>query len=614
MQFPRFVMVLLWCALLTGPLAAKDDWVKVSTPNFVLYTSGGEGSAKRTVLYFERIRTFFLQSMNLSSNSDQPVRIIGFRNDKEFEPFRPTEFASAYYTQNSGRDTIVLGRIGAERYETAVHEYMHLLVRNTGADFPPWLNEGLAEMYSTLQPIGKQVQVGQLPMGRMQALETLKWIPLERLLEVRRGDPEYGLKEHAGAFYAESWALVHLLNLHPDYYPRMPEFLTEVLAGRDGAKAFRKVYNQKPDEVEKTLRAYIRQTSFLVLNHDIQLERSSEEPIVEPASDLDTRLILAGLLAGQQGKADEAAERLEALAAEYPQSPEVAEAQGYVAWRGREAAEATAHFERAAELGGANPKMYRDLAGLSRGSRDLDFQIRMLKKSLELDPGHMESRRILGHLYIHDQQWANGVIELNKVTKVKTNEEAFVLHQARAFAYFHLNDVEQAEKLAKLARKHSDNLQQTAQLELLLNAIARMKDDTSGTVAAASLLDPRPPPSTSEDFEKPILERRDFPEGGREVPVDLIPEQPRYAGMLVQFDCLGEQAKLHVDGDGGRRVFALIDPMNVLIKRNGEAAPDVSFTCGPQAGRPIEVTYAEPEAGIEEASVISLDFLDALPE
>lgn len=614
----RMLVPPLLALLAAAPVAAADEWTKVTSENFELYTSGGEGSAKRTLRYFEQIRQFFLDTMSIRRKSDQPVRIVGFRNDKEFAPFRPTEFASAYYTQSNGRDTIVLGDIGAERHETAVHEYLHLLIRNTGVDFPPWLNEGFAELYSTLQPVAKKMQVGGLPMGRLIALERLKWIPVERLLTVQHGDPEYGRKQHAGAFYSESWALVHMLNLDERFRGKVDVFLETLVRLGDGAKAFKKVYGMSPDEVEKTLNGYVRQNSFMVLNFDIRLTKDLDEPTVAPASDLETRLILAGLLAGQREKLSEAADQLRALVEEYPDSADAAETMGYVAWRQSSAAEAVPYFERAAELGATNPKMYRDLAALSRGSHEVGFQIRMLEKALELEPDHSDSRRILGHLYIRDEQWSKGIITLNQVTQVKTNEEAFAMNMARSYAYYRVKDLDESEKVAKMARGFTDDAGQRAQVERMLETIARTRDHKAAADAAAALPSVQPLSDDAEGaFERPELARNlpppPPPGFEREVPVELRKQQPTAEGKLTLFECLGAQAQLHLESEGQMRTFALLDPMNVVIKRNGEPAPDVSFTCGPQQGQAVRVTYAEPESGKGAGNVLMLDFLDTLP-
>ena len=52
---------------------------------------------------------------------------------------------------------------------TAVHEYTHLLIRHMELKLPVWLNEGIAEVYSTLRPLAGKVAVGNVPEGRAGA-------------------------------------------------------------------------------------------------------------------------------------------------------------------------------------------------------------------------------------------------------------------------------------------------------------------------------------------------------------------------------------------------------------------------------------------------------------
>ena len=44
------------------PLAAADQWVKLTTPHFELYTTAGEKKGREAILYFEQVRNFFLQA------------------------------------------------------------------------------------------------------------------------------------------------------------------------------------------------------------------------------------------------------------------------------------------------------------------------------------------------------------------------------------------------------------------------------------------------------------------------------------------------------------------------------------------------------------------------
>src|SRR5438270_14061952 len=101
----------------------------------------------------------------------------------------------------------------SESLPLAVHELTHLMVHQLGLDLPPWLNEGLAELYSNLEPTGSKIRVGRDIPSRMRTLAEEKWIDLRSLLAVDHNSPIYNEKSRAGIFYAESWKLVHMLHL-----------------------------------------------------------------------------------------------------------------------------------------------------------------------------------------------------------------------------------------------------------------------------------------------------------------------------------------------------------------------------------------------------------------
>src|SRR5262249_14191709 len=145
--------------------------------NFEMYTTAGERSARDTVRFFEQIHSFFAQTMPAALEKPLPVRIVAFNSAKEYEPYNINEFAIAYYHGTADCDYIVMSHTGAETFPIAVHEYVHLVVRHANMRLPPWLNEGIAELYSTLRPMGDKILVGSLVAGRHRALLSDKWIP-----------------------------------------------------------------------------------------------------------------------------------------------------------------------------------------------------------------------------------------------------------------------------------------------------------------------------------------------------------------------------------------------------------------------------------------------------
>ena len=161
--------------------AGAEQWLKLKSSHFELYTTAGEKKGREAILYFEQVQDFFsrARSSNAKLISDASIRIIAFRSEKEFKPYRINESAAAYYLNGYDRDYIVMGSITANNYPGAVHEFTHLLLKHAGIELPIWFNEGLAELYSTLKPVGKKVAIGEVIPGRYYFMQENKWLTLE---------------------------------------------------------------------------------------------------------------------------------------------------------------------------------------------------------------------------------------------------------------------------------------------------------------------------------------------------------------------------------------------------------------------------------------------------
>ena len=209
--------LIILMAAVVCPLFAATEWLKLTSSNFEMYSTADDKDARRTLEYFEQVRDFFMRVKSQQVTTRLPVTLVVFKNQKEYRPYSPHETAAAYYMGDEHRDYIVMGGAGQEQYPVAVHEYMHLLVRHSGLKMPVWLNEGMAEVYSTLKPLGGKILVGTPPQNRAYPLSQQKWIPIDRLLAVAHDSPEYNEKNRTGLFYAESWLLTHMLMLDNKY-------------------------------------------------------------------------------------------------------------------------------------------------------------------------------------------------------------------------------------------------------------------------------------------------------------------------------------------------------------------------------------------------------------
>ena len=569
----RFALALVVGAVLSP---AAETWTRVQSSHFELFTTAGEKRGREAILYFEQVRSFFLTILK-GSATPLPVRIIGFSSEKEYRLYRPSEFAAAYYLGGHDRDYIVMGSLGQERFPVAVHEYIHLLIRHSGLKLPIWLNEGLAELYSTMKPVGKKVQVGDLIPGRFQTLLREKWLPLATLTRVDHDSPLYNEKDRAGMLYAESWALVHMLWLDENYRPEFGKLVQALHAGLAPADAFQKTYSVPMEQVEKALQTYLRGNRFYAAVFDVKLEKSAEQPEVSPAEPLDIGLSLAHLRGG--GKSDaESAAMYEELAAKHSDRPEPVEALGYMALRSRDDKKAIAHMARASELGSKDPKMYWDYAVLLQSHANQKAQMRAaLEKTLELNPNQIEARLMLGYHLIAEHDYRKALNYLRQIKSV-TKEQAPVLFRSLAYASAQVGDREQAitaaKRLVELVKP-----EEKEDAERLLRFVSRNPEEDAPVVVSRA-------PRASVEPSPPVIESKPVP----------TPQSPSIAGKLQHVECLGKQARLVLAVNGRPVRFLVDDPAAVQIR--GREGISVEFTCGPQKSQQVVIEY-EPQDNLK---------------
>lgn len=591
----------LLCAILVfslqGCLAAADQWIKLATPHFELYTTAGERKGREAILYFEQVRSFFLEASESKHVSEFPVRIVAFRGETQYQPYHINEFAIAYYTHGKNRDYIVMQDIASEHYPVAIHEYTHLVIEHAGLNPPPWLNEGLAELYSTLTPVGKKAAVGDIIPGRSQMLLTNKWIPLDVLTSADRRSPLYNERNHAGMFYAESWALTHMLYFSPAYRPKFATFLAAASSGKTADEACWTVFGRRLADVEMELRQYLRRDRFYRAVYDIKLEKSAEDPDVSDASAFESGMVLADLLAITH-RPKEALSAYQQLAASNPDKPDVEESLGYLAWQSGDSQAARIHFQKALAAGTKNAQMCYDYAMLSRyGSDAAKNASPAFQRALELKPDYPEARLQFGLMLVNTRDYPQAIAQLGQIKKVDA-EQAQWLFAALAFAYFETGDKGNARANAELAKKWAKTPEQMERARAILEALdpKKMVAQTAAPGQEAvprirraparnefQVVEPDPPAAN------PFVEKED--------------KMSRVEGTAQRLDCSGKTARFHVLVGKTAMIFEIPDPDRVLIKHSDEMKHE--FACGAQGSYKVAVDYAVlPDAKRGVAGVV----------
>jgi tetratricopeptide (TPR) repeat protein len=408
------------------PRASSERWDRVDTPRFTLFTNGGAPLARRIGLRLERLAEVLEQTtQGLEIRSRVPTYIYVFEDDASFEPYRTTfngkpAQVDGFFVGSTDANYLALHAASMDRaFQAVQHEFMHFVLGNTVGDrLPTWLDEGLAEFYSTFRSAGKEADIGLVVDHHAAQLTRTREEPLSRMFAMGQNSPDYHVGERQGAFYAQSWAFVHFLRLG-DPNARFAAFLTRLRKGADPIGAFTAVYGSNLDSLDREFSAYIRRPSIpyrkLTFERDFDAISTREERM----SRAEVLVRLGDLLAHDRSRrAEDAEEHFEAALRLDPDNASALAGLGRLMERRGRAAAADSSFGRAIALGprDAAPYLLAAEAWFERwhsSARSIEVQdstpalLAAARKVLELGsataPGHPELGAAFGKTFIADR-------------------------------------------------------------------------------------------------------------------------------------------------------------------------------------------------------------------
>jgi tetratricopeptide (TPR) repeat protein len=429
----------------------------LATPHFAIFTTNRNNGGKDVLELLETARLFFESTGWAPKHLKQPIDILAFGSDKEFDSYRINPGAFAFYQPTREGDFVVMRSLEPEHYSVVVHEYTHYVVGHAGLTLPLWLNEGLADFYSTLECRKAQVVVGTPPLRRGDTLQRERWIDWATLAAVDQHSPYYRQPDKMLLFYAQSWAMVRMLALDPDYAPALPSFLAAVSAGASTEAALSATYHKTlPElgrEVEQTVGSKRLEPRLL----DVDARPGPLQTAEVADAGRQAEFALADVLAANPRTLDEAKAQLEALAAKYPDDPHTQETLGFIALRAGGASAAEQHFALAVSAHSKDPDVLFELAHLkiAEGGHG-DEAIDLLQRALAADPGHYNARVELGFAAANNKRFDVAVEALEGIAKPKP-EHVYAVSYTLAFCLAELHQAPRARFFAEKARKTAAN-------------------------------------------------------------------------------------------------------------------------------------------------------------
>src|SRR5262245_2035698 len=267
-----FLAVAVVLALTSAASAADGRWTIVRGQTMTVV---GDQPAETLRNIAARLERFRIGVSGLIPNAARPlpvptvVFVFGTRN--AIQPFLPLAKngrpvpLSGYFHRDADVNYIALSLEGFdESLPIIFHEYTHLLLRNAVRAVPVWLNEGLAEYYSTftMSDDGAKADAGRPIVPHVRLLRE-RYMPIADLIEVDASSQFYDEAARRSIFYAEAWALTHYLMIEvPDGPTQINQYVADIARGRRPGDAFFDAFGMTPQKFDEQLRRYVAHPTF----------------------------------------------------------------------------------------------------------------------------------------------------------------------------------------------------------------------------------------------------------------------------------------------------------------------------------------------------------------
>lgn len=404
---PAIQDILLWVRILLFviPLAAASPtWYRFHSGAWELSTDAGERRGEellaRLVESYPLLRVAASELGAAPETPPRKVRVLLFRSGRDFDPFRRGEANRGLHLSGAEGDWILLPDSGGDTLRAARHELVHLMLRHARRAEPPrWLEEGLADYYSTLEYSGGRLRLGKAPAAHARLLQNQAWLEAPRLMTLRPGEDGAADARTAGLFYAQSWALVRWMMLEGGGSAKVAAFLSALAAGHDQGSAFQETYGVPlPAGIERARLLLERLQADAA--PDVRPVAASVAPVSIrreplPAPLPEAMRVEAMLDAGLEREAERLARE---TARKHPASGAAETMLGAVALRKADYETARSHLERAIALGGAGARTQFEYAMLVRDTKGPDALVEQsLRQAVASEPGFAEAWLVLGN-------------------------------------------------------------------------------------------------------------------------------------------------------------------------------------------------------------------------
>ncbi len=373
----------------------RDRWIELATQNFTFFSNAGERATRHVALDLEELRAVLTEISDLDDSSPLPIYVYVFKNDRAFTPYkmlyrgRPAA-TTGYFLQRDHANYIAIdGGSHTDASAIVYHEFVHYYSATNLPEMPVWFEEGLAELYQTFEADATTARIGIPIDHHLLRLKTSPIMPLDQLFAVDHASPDYNEEDRKGAFYAQSWALVHYLMIGSEQRrAETRRFIGWLQEGVGVDDAFNRAYSTDPAGLQPEFRRYLDRTMYPYLQVAVSPKVETSNT-VKRMTHAEVLFRLGDLLAQQVPPRPEVESYLAAAVQHDPSQSEALASLGRLAEDRARWVEAHDFYSRALDAGPNDPLvLYRAGAYFLRRGGDFVRARSALQTSVTLWPDY----------------------------------------------------------------------------------------------------------------------------------------------------------------------------------------------------------------------------------
>lgn len=274
-------------------------FVKYDTGDFVIVTSRSGKQAREVMQKLAKFRVTLEKVLGRTAARSGLRTHIFLVSDSEWRRYlQPGQDVAGWFQRTRFDNYMTLNAdMGELALYVMFHEYTHYYLSSQfSGEYPPWFNEGLAELmaYAKFKDNGVILQI---PTHRLREARDSNWIPFERLIKVDQRSPEYQGHKLAQEFYAQAWLTVHYGMVQERSFARQfYDYLDRLNRLEPQEEAARAAFGNDLASVDIKLREYSRNSKMFSGGLDLGVVPEITLPQPQPLTDIEAMGLLIDVM------------------------------------------------------------------------------------------------------------------------------------------------------------------------------------------------------------------------------------------------------------------------------------------------------------------------------